>query len=109
MAASNGVPLAFLFIPHPVDVTDDYDWIRIDRNRFPDYSSRNLIAPLEDMARGMDVPYVSLYDIFRAHEANSLYFHGGDQHWNGAGQLMAAQIMAEYLLARGLLKSSKSP
>jgi len=108
VAERSGVPLAFLFIPHPVDVTDHYGWIRIDHRRFPDYNSRNLISPLEDMARALGVPFVSLYEVYRASNANSLYFHGGDQHWNGAGQLMAAQVVAEYLLAHGLLDAGKA-
>jgi len=103
VAAQFRVPLAFLFIPHPNDVTDHYDdgW-RIDRKRFPDYDGRNQVAPLEDMARALGVPFVSLFDVFRANDANSLYFHGGDDHWNAAGQRMAAEVMADYLLAHGL-------
>jgi hypothetical protein len=102
VAARNGVPLVFLFIPHPFDVTDHYDDWKVDRKRFPQYDGRNQVAPLEDIARKMDVPFVSLYDPFRAADANTLYFHGGDDHWNAAGQAMAARIMADYLIARGL-------
>lgn len=101
VAARSGVPLAFLFIPYPFDVIGHYDEWRIDRKRFPDYNGRNQIAPLEDMARALGVPFVSLYDVYRAHDASSLYFRGGDDHWNAAGQRMAAEMMADYLLANG--------
>ena len=108
IAAQRGVPLVFLFIPHPVDVTDHYDNWRIDRARFPDYNGRNQIAPLESIARDLDAPFVSLYDIFRANDANSLYFHDGNDHWNAAGQRMAAETMADYLLAHRLLESGRT-
>jgi len=110
-AKKNGAPLAFLFIPHPVDVTDHYDSWQIDRKRFPDYDGRNQISPLEITARTMGVPFVSLYDTYRQHDANSLYFHD-DDHWNGAGQLMAAEVMTDYLLAGnflGIKKNSRRP
>jgi hypothetical protein len=107
VAAQGGIPLAFLFIPHPFDVSDDYDGWRVDRARFPEYDGRNQIAPLEDMARALSVPFVSLYDVYRANGANSLYFRGGDDHWNAAGQRMAAQVMADYLLARGLPRAGR--
>jgi hypothetical protein len=103
VAEQSGVPLAFLFIPHPLDVTERYDWGRIDHKRFPDYDGRNQIAPLEDMARALGTPFVSLYDVYRANNANSLYFHGSDDHWNAAGQRLAAEVMADYLLAHSLL------
>ena len=54
------------------------------------------------MARSLGVPFVSLYDVYRANDANLLYSHGGDDHWNAAGQRIAAEVMAHYLLAHGL-------
>lgn len=101
VAARSGVPLAFLFIPHPFDVMGHYDEWKIDHKRFPDYNGRNQIAPLEDMARTLGVPFVSLYDVYRAHDASPLYFRGGDDHWNATGQRIAAEVMADYLLANG--------
>ena len=98
VAQQNGTPLAFLFIPHPVDVADHYDAWNIDRKRFPDYDGRNQVAPLEDTARTLGVPFVSLYEAYRKADVNSLYFHD-DDHWNGAGQRLAAETAADYLLA----------
>jgi hypothetical protein len=103
LAEAAGVPLVFMFIPHPFDVTESYDDWQLDRHRFPNYDSRNQIRVLEDAARQMDAPFLSLYDRFRSTDANELYFHGGDDHWNRKGQLLAAQMMAEHLRALGLL------
>lgn len=97
VADQNGTSLVFLFIPHPVDVTDHYDnWV-IDRTKYPDYDGRNQVAPLEEAAKSLRVPYVNLYDIFRKHDVNLLYLHE-DDHWNAAGQKLAAEVMAEYIL-----------
>lgn len=95
VARAQGVPLAFLFIPHPNDVTDQYDdWRPVDRARFPAYDGRNQTAALEDAARALGVPFVNLYEPYRAVDASQLYFRGGDDHWNAAGQRMAAELMA---------------
>jgi len=109
MAARSRGPLVLLLVPHPSDVTDHYDGWRVDRKRFPDYDGRNQIAPLEDMARALGIPFVSLYDVFRTHDANSLYFHGGDDHWNAAGQRLAADVTANYLVAHGLPGAGRAP
>lgn len=105
VAQQNGTPLAFLFIPHPVDVADHYDTWQIDRKRFPDYDGRNQVAPLEEVAKSLGVPFVSLYDVYRKTDANTLYFRD-DDHWNGAGQRLAAETVADYLLANGVFQTS---
>ena len=104
IAHGAGVQLVLLFIPHPFNVADEYDVGRVQANRFPQYDRRNLIAPLEEWARVNDVPFVSLFDLFRKRDANALYFHGGDDHWNAAGQKLAAETVAEYLVDNQLLE-----
>jgi len=102
VARKRGVPLAFLFIPHPMDVAKDYDGWRVDRARYPEYAERNQTGFLESAAREFSVPFFNLYDLYRANDANALYFRGGDDHWNSAGQRLAATAMADFLLAQGL-------
>ncbi len=106
VAARSGVPLAFLFIPHPADVSEGNEWGMNDRKRFPAYDGRNQTAPLERMAKSLGVPSLSLYDLYRAHGAGALYLRGGDDHWNAAGQGLAAKSMAELLLQTGLPRAS---
>lgn len=107
VAAHNGVRLTFLLIPHPVDVTREYDGWHIDRSRFPGYAERNQIGPLEDAATGLAVPFVSLFDAYRSADANALYFHDGDDHWNSAGQRVAAELMARHLVNQGIVGTAK--
>ena len=104
IANGAGVQLVLLFIPHAFNVADEYDIGRVQADRFPQYSRRNLIAPLEEWARVNDVPFVSLFDLFRTRDANALYFHGGDDHWNAAGQKLAAEMVVDYLVDSQLLE-----
>lgn len=94
VARTHQVPLALLFIPHPTAVAADYDWPAIDRAEYPDYDPRNLTAPLASAARVLGLPYLDLFESYRSVDANALYFHGGDDHWNAAGQRLAAEHMA---------------
>lgn len=98
------VPVVFLFIPHPADLSDTYDWGAVDELRYPDYDPRNQIAPLERHAIETSSHFVSLFDDFRANDPNRLYLHGGDDHWNPAGQALAASRVAEYVTAQELLQ-----
>jgi hypothetical protein len=104
IAARADVPLVFLLIPHPLDVDlgKAADWGTVDRLRFPEYQARNQIAPLEAAAKALGVPFLSLYDLYRSRGADSVYLHGGDDHWNDAGQAIAASAMTTLLANRGL-------
>jgi hypothetical protein len=103
VAKRSNVALCFLFIPHPLDVAGGDAWGRVDRSRFPDYDARNQVAPLENAARALGMPYLSLFDVFRAGNADALYYRDGDDHWKAAGQALAAKAMADFLTIRGLL------
>lgn len=95
VAAKSGVPLVFVFIPHPIDVVDMYDdWGAVDRKRYPEYSGINQTAALEAGAKLAGVPFISLYAAYRAVDANRFYFHHNDDHWNAAGQRIAAELVS---------------
>lgn len=107
VAARAQVPLVFLLIPHPLDVGSGAasDWGHVDRTRFPEYDGRNQIRPLEAAARSLGVPFLNLYEVYRSRGADSLYLHGGDDHWNATGQAVAARAMAELVAGLGLPRS----
>lgn len=109
IAARHQVPLVFLFIPHPFDATDDHEWGPVDKQRFPLYDMRNQVAPLEEAARALSTPALSLMDPFRAAGASTLYLRGGDDHWNALGQQTAAKAMADYLKGLGWLGLGSAP
>jgi hypothetical protein len=97
-AKSHDVPLIFLFIPHPSEL-GEYDTWRIDRGN-PNYDGDRPVALLESIASELAVPYLSP---MAGHDPNKFYFRGGDDHWNDAGQDLAAQSMARFVTSLGLL------
>lgn len=107
-AARAGVPLAFLFIPHPSDLSESDAWGMGDRRRYPGYDGRNQIAPLEATATSLRVPFLSLYDLYRSRDAGQLYLRGGDDHWNSAGQRLAAGALANMLVQNGVPRAAGS-
>jgi hypothetical protein len=103
VAAKAGVPLAFVFIPHPSDVAKGgWEWGPVDKAKYPRYDGRNQVAPLAAAAKELGVPHLDLFGVFEAQGAEALYFRAGDDHWNAAGQKLAAAALADHLAARGL-------
>lgn len=106
---SRGIPDAMMFVPHPIDVVEKYACCgRVDHPRFPDYNRRNQVAPLENFARARSIPFVSFFDAFQAKGAEDLYFAGGDDHWNDAGQRFAAELVSDYLIEEGLIRADRT-
>jgi hypothetical protein len=100
LAQSAKVPLVFMVIPHASDVARDYDtWGQADTTKYPDYRSRNLTEPIEVAAKALGVPVVNLQDAFGAVDARTLYFAGGDDHWNTAGQKLGAEVVGAFVAA----------
>jgi hypothetical protein len=100
LAQSAQVGLAFMVIPHASDVARDYDtWGNADTTKYPDYRSRNLTEPIEVAAKALGVPVVNLQDAFGKVDARTLYFAGGDDHWNAAGQKLGAEVVGAFIAA----------
>jgi len=97
--ASTGLVLVIL--PSAVDVCDHYYFV--NTRRYPQYDRGRLSGLVEDMAVRNGIPYLNLWHAFRAEDANLYYFHGGDDHWNDAGQAKAAQLLADLIKQRQLL------
>lgn len=90
--------LLVMIIPSPADLIENYDFCSIDHARYPDYDARALANVAVDAARDVKTSYVNLYDDMARHDPSSLYFRGGDNHWNDAGQRFAAEIVAPQLV-----------
>ncbi len=102
---SEAIEGLLIVIPHPMDVAEQYEYSEIDATRFPTYDRRNLVAPLESWARTSSVPLVSVFDTFTTHgDVRGLYLRGGDDHWNSAGQKVAAEAVAQRITQAGLLR-----
>ncbi|MEQ8483726.1 MAG: SGNH/GDSL hydrolase family protein [Pseudomonadales bacterium] len=103
-ADRSGVPILYVTIPHPMDVLDgDHDSGFVDRAQFPDYDADRLSRLSRGLAESTGARSISLIEKFRLSDPWSLYFKGGDDHWNDTGQDVAAQYVAEVVLSEGLL------
>lgn len=87
--------LIVVIIPSPADLMDDYDFCSIDHLKYPDYEPRAITGVMEAAARRLRIPFVNLFDRFQAGDPKTLYFRGGDNHWNDLGQLTAAKAVAD--------------
>jgi len=103
-----GVPLVILVIPSPIDVCEHFA-IRVDAARYPAYSRDTLTRVAAEAAQQAGLPCLNLFEVFRANGPDALYFPYGDDHWNAAGQSLAAREMADFLCALGLAGEAASP
>lgn len=101
----HGKPLMLLVIPSPIDVVDGYDFGQVDPVLYPQYRRETLTGVVEAMASRLGIPCLNLFGPFRAAGPDALYLHGGDNHWNDAGQALAARMAADFILERLILNS----
>lgn len=102
IASSRAVPFLLLIIPSPIDIVDNYA-VTVNPQKYPEYRRSGLSDVVEDIAQRHQIPYVNLYKPFRDHGASSLYFVVDNDHWNAAGQRLAAELAAAYIQQRHLL------
>jgi hypothetical protein len=85
--------------PSQVDLTKNSLLSYDDLNRYPDYRPDNLSRAVENMLTLNGIDGINLFDAFSHAGADDLYFKRNDDHWNDAGQLLAAQVTAPHLSA----------
>lgn len=103
IAQSRSVPLIFLIIPTPIDVEDKW-WISVDPAVFPEYRRSGLTDNLDRIAKEHQFLYFNLFEPFRTHRADKLYFSRGDDHWNATGERLAAALLSDYIERNHLLR-----
>lgn len=92
------IPLVFMFIPHPIDVTfGKHESGTVDKLRWPEFDPNRLVNILEQHCLASSMRCLSLLEPFRAGGGASLYLKGGDDHWNDTGQQFAAKEMVNFL------------
>jgi lysophospholipase L1-like esterase len=97
-----GVRLLLLIIPERCDVMETCD-ISTTRRTYPGYRPSGLTDALAAIAERRGITSLNLFEPFHESGAAALY-HPIDEHWNGNGQLLAAQLSADLILHAGLLR-----
>ena len=102
-AVKEGVPVLVLVVPSPIDICDVCEVV-VDRQKYPDYDRRRLTSVTAEAARRAGLPVLDLFDPFREAGADGLYYRHGEDHWNPAGQDLAARLVGERIVAEGWLR-----
>lgn len=102
-----GVPLVVMIVPAAGDVCEPYDLNVVDPQAYPEYRRSNLCDAFQSLVTQHGLDHVNLFEAFRAVDANELYFHGGDTHWNDAGQSLAADLVGDHVVRKGLLEGPR--
>lgn len=101
-----GVPLLLIAIPHPMDIMDgNHPSGIVNRERHPGYLPTQLTDSVAAIATRQGIDHINLFPDFQSvADPAALYLQGGDDHWNNAGQALAADIIAARILERNYLK-----
>jgi hypothetical protein len=97
IADAHSVPLMLVIVPAPFDIVDHYA-VTVDTKKYPEYRRSELSDIVEGIAQKYEIPHVNLYKPFLGHGAASLYFVVDNDHWNAAGQQLAADLVADYIV-----------
>ena len=100
-AQLHATPLVFVFIPSAFEVGEGFE--HPDPSAFPSAPAARRPDALARPARAQGLLYVDLGPVFRGALPQHLYFRR-DEHWNAPGQALAAETVAAFVRAEGLLK-----
>jgi len=106
--AKQGIPVVVLLIPAALDACDTFDGRSVDVAKYPAYKRSAITDAMAGAAAAAGLPVVNLFPVFRAEDASRLFLHETDDHWNAAGQEVAAEQVAAFLREKGLLTAPRS-
>lgn len=102
LAKSKDIQFLVLIQPSGVDLTTNYTISYKDLEKYPGYKRTNLTDAIESICVLNNIHRVNLFDVFRKANPETLYFRGKDDHWNDAGQDIAAKETASYISCKML-------
>lgn len=101
-AQTAGVPLLAIVVPAAIDVCDSFE-VKVDRAAHPEYEPDRLTREAAAAAVRQGIAAIDLFGEFRQAHADDLYYRYDNDHWNAAGQDLAARVVASRLQAEGWL------
>jgi len=96
-AESKGTDFIVLILPSVIDLTKNFFISYEDLQKYPVYRPEHLTKAVESICRSNQIKFVNLYDVFRKNDPENLFFNGRNNHWNDAGQDIAAEVMTSYI------------
>ncbi len=104
LADSKRVDFMVLILPSAKDLTANQALNYRQFSAYPEYRKNTLSSSVEQFCVANRIPYVNLYVPFVKNNAEKLYFYDRNDHWNDAGQDLAAQEATQYIIARFFAK-----
>ena len=102
---ARGVPLAGLVCPSPFSLCGPAHGGHVDRSQHPEFDPKAMSELTRAAAADADFPCLNLFDAFSAAGADDLYLKAPDNHWNDAGQKVAAEQSVAFLLEQGVVEA----
>ncbi len=97
-AQKRGIAFMVQIQPSVVDLTTNFRRANhVVLSSYPQYNQSNLSLPIEKMCQENQIPHLNLYKLFMNNNPETLYFEYDDDHWNNAGQDLAAIHCAAYI------------
>lgn len=96
-ATAQEIPLLVLIQPSARDLTATVSPNKNDFAAYPAYRPENLSALMAGLSETHGIPYINLWDVFATNDP-AVFYLKDDDHWNEAGQDLAAQVTAARLL-----------
>jgi len=74
-----------------------------DLSSYQDYRPERLCSVIGQACRDQNIPALDLFPVFNSSQPEQLYFRLNDDHWNDAGQALAARITGDFIIQNKLL------
>jgi len=97
IADEKKVLFVVLIQPSSIDMTRNLSTNYTVLQQHPGYQRARLTSIVDEICARHDIPRVNLYPVFSSNRPQSLYFMKDDDHWNDAGQDLAARVTADYI------------
>ena len=102
VARGREIKFAVLVQPSVIDLTENFRISYEHFRQYPEYRRKNLTDAVKNICLENNIPVLNLYDVFFKNDPSSLYFVAPNNHWNDAGQDLAARATATYINDRFL-------
>ena len=99
-AAEHGFDLLVVIQPSVVDLSRNSWFSYEDLGKYPEYDRSRLTAAVAAICARNDIDFVDLYADFAANEPDALFFRRSNNHWNDAGQDLAARVVTDHMADR---------
>lgn len=97
LASTKQVQLLVTVQPSSFDLTTHLHPNFTDFEGFSGYRKDHLAQIVEQAAQAEGIDVINLFDLFSSHGPDRLFFTNNDDHWNEAGQALAAQTLATFI------------